>query len=308
MFDIIGDIHGCADQLQELLAHLGYVKQQGEYRHPERQAIFLGDFVDRGPEQQRTLDLVRPMIDSGRALSVLGNHEFNAISYATRVGSEFARPHTKKNHQQHEAFLREFPLGSTRHDDAIAWFRTLPLFIDLPGMGIVHACWCERSFAVLDPVLAPGCRVSDLAIDLHAQQGGPVYEAIERILKGPEHPLPPALWFKDKDGHTRSSARLKWWKSQDEPMSERLEFGGTTLSAAELSMVDEIEPAAAFPLPSKPVFVGHYWQRGEPQPLSATVACVDYSVAKNGVLAAYRWDGEEAISPAGFAWVKSRDH
>ena len=49
MYDLIGDTHGHADALQKLLEQLGYAKQKGVYRHPERQAIFLGDFIDRGP-------------------------------------------------------------------------------------------------------------------------------------------------------------------------------------------------------------------------------------------------------------------
>ena len=55
-FDIIGDIHGCCDELETLLQQLGYVSG-ASYSHPEgRKAIFLGDLVDRGP---RILDAVR---------------------------------------------------------------------------------------------------------------------------------------------------------------------------------------------------------------------------------------------------------
>jgi hypothetical protein len=64
MHDLIGDIHGHADELQQLLGTLGYARQKGVYRHPERQAIFLGDFIDRGPKIRETLEIVRPMIDS----------------------------------------------------------------------------------------------------------------------------------------------------------------------------------------------------------------------------------------------------
>jgi len=49
MYDLIGDIHGHADALERLLTKLGYAPRRGCYRHPERQAIFLGDFIDRGP-------------------------------------------------------------------------------------------------------------------------------------------------------------------------------------------------------------------------------------------------------------------
>ena len=84
----------------------------------------------------------------------------------------------------------------------------IPLYLDLPAIGIVHACWCEQSFADLESTLAPGQRLSPESIEQYSHQGSAVYEAIERILKGPEQQLPDALRFKDKDGHLRSHARL----------------------------------------------------------------------------------------------------
>ena len=79
-YDIIGDIHGQAGKLDVLLSKLGYTKR-GPLRVPPqgRQAVFVGDLIDRGPEQIRVIDTVRRMIDAGYAMSVMGNHEFNAI-------------------------------------------------------------------------------------------------------------------------------------------------------------------------------------------------------------------------------------
>ena len=48
MYDLIGDIHGHATELKQLLQKLGYTLEEGGYRHPERKVIFLGDFIDRG--------------------------------------------------------------------------------------------------------------------------------------------------------------------------------------------------------------------------------------------------------------------
>ena len=76
-FDIIGDIHGCYDELHALLTTLGYHINSGhEVHHPEgRRAIFLGDLVDRGPKTPDVLKLVMSMTESGRALAVPGNHD-----------------------------------------------------------------------------------------------------------------------------------------------------------------------------------------------------------------------------------------
>lgn len=74
-FDIIGDIHGCYDELIVLLDKLGYRKRFNYYFHPEgRKAVFLGDLTDRGPRSLDSFWLVKHMVDSGNALYVPGNH------------------------------------------------------------------------------------------------------------------------------------------------------------------------------------------------------------------------------------------
>ena len=83
-YDIVGDIHGHADKLERLLRRLGYEERDGIYRHASRQLIFVGDFIDRGAEIRRTLQLVRAMVDAGTARAVMGNHEFNALLYHTK--------------------------------------------------------------------------------------------------------------------------------------------------------------------------------------------------------------------------------
>jgi Calcineurin-like phosphoesterase len=79
-YDIIGDIHGHALTLEALLGRLGYAREDGVHRHPDRRVIFLGDFIDTGPHQRRALETVRPMVERGHALAVMGNHEFNALA------------------------------------------------------------------------------------------------------------------------------------------------------------------------------------------------------------------------------------
>jgi protein phosphatase len=89
-FDVIGDVHGCVDELEELLALLGYETievREGEfpeggplYVHPEgRKAVFVGDLVDRGPRILDSVRLVRNMVDHGSALCVPGNHDLKLV-------------------------------------------------------------------------------------------------------------------------------------------------------------------------------------------------------------------------------------
>src|SRR4051794_37224357 len=75
-FDIVGDIHGCAGELELLLAELGYAEVGGAYAHPDgRKAVFVGDLVDRGPRIVDSLRLVKAMVDAGAAICVPGNHD-----------------------------------------------------------------------------------------------------------------------------------------------------------------------------------------------------------------------------------------
>lgn len=89
-FDIIGDIHGCGDELEALLQQLGYqitaeipntsVWSGSVYSHPQgRKAVFLGDLVDRGPRILDTLKLVRNMVEASHALCVPGNHDIKLM-------------------------------------------------------------------------------------------------------------------------------------------------------------------------------------------------------------------------------------
>ncbi|GAB3871337.1 polynucleotide kinase-phosphatase [Kibdelosporangium lantanae] len=81
-FDVIGDVHGCRPELEDLLTELGYTLTRDDdgrpvnAAHPDgRRAVFVGDLVDRGPDTPGVLRLVMGMVESGNAFCVCGNHE-----------------------------------------------------------------------------------------------------------------------------------------------------------------------------------------------------------------------------------------
>ena len=79
-FDIIGDVHGCADELELLLKELGYTvcwsgKEVSVSSPNDRRAIFVGDLVDRGPRSPDALRIAKHMVEAGTALAVVGNHD-----------------------------------------------------------------------------------------------------------------------------------------------------------------------------------------------------------------------------------------
>lgn len=304
-FDIIGDIHGQAGKLRALLAALGYRDSGGAWCHPARRALFVGDFIDRGPEQLATVDIVRRMVETGSALAVMGNHEFNAIAWATpdpQAPGAYLRPREgaagAKNRRQHAAFLAEVEDRPAQHRAVIDWFMTLPLWLELPGLRVVHACWHPGRMTHLRPRLAPGERLTPALLVQGSRKGTPEYEALETLLKGEEVALPGGLSFLDKDGHERHEVRTRWWLP-DAPSMAELAMG---VPAHSLSALQGVRPPPGL-LRSEdavPTFFGHYWMKGTPRLQSSHRACVDYSAGKDGPLVAYRWSGESTLDAGHF--------
>lgn len=316
-YDIIGDVHGCADELEALLGKLGYEITGGVYRHPDRQAVFVGDLIDRGPGQLRVLQVVKAMVDAGSAQIVMGNHEFNALAYHHEhpAGSgKYLRAHSEKNTNQHKEFLDQVTGEDLRH--YLDWFATLPLWLDLGGLRVVHACWHEKSMAAVHEHCGTSARFTDPKNLADATtKGHPLYDAIETLLKGPEISLVnnDQPKYKDKDGHLRGSARMRWWNSDAKTLRDIAEMSGP------FKTTDD-EPYPLLPeLPLRdgtdgfvytgdvPVFYGHYWRRGKPTPgedYTDRTACVDFSAVKDGALTAYRWSGERTIQPENYVQVE----
>lgn len=306
-YDIIGDVHGHADRLEALLLKLGYVERNGAWRHSNRTVIFVGDFVDRGPGQIRTLQLVRAMLDAGTARAVMGNHELNAIAWATldpdndghhlrsRLGAA-----GEKNRRQHEAFLEEVGLDSAEHQAWVKWFLELPLWIEEPTFRVVHACWSPGHVATLQPHLRSGARLTPELLERACRKGSELQSALDTLLKGSEVPLPSGYTFTDKDGHGRDAIRTRWWNPDLQTYREAY------IGPKGVDIPDTPMPASErLPEPDRPTFIGHYWLDPDDSvgPLSRRVVCVDYSVAKSGPLTAYRFDGDPQLSADRFVSV-----
>jgi len=292
-YDLVGDIHGHADALHRLLRALDYVEIEGVFRHPERQMIFVGDFIDRGPHQREVLQIARSMCEAGTARAVMGNHEFNAIGWAAQdKDGAFLRSHSAKNANQHAKFLGQIGENSAAHKDAIDWFRSLPVWLDLPGFRVVHACWHDASCEALEPFLDDAGRFTEAGVFESYRHGSAAHAAVEILLKGPEERLPAGIHFADKDGHRRDEVRLRWWDQN-----------ATTFRKAALGMEGREDKIPDSKLPTdyryhegKPVFFGHYWLKDRPEITAPNAACLDFSVANEGYLTAYRWSGERELT------------
>lgn len=294
MYDIIGDVHGYAEPLKELLKKLRYNKSGGVWQHPTRRVIFVGDYIDRGPAIRETLQIVKSMVDTGNAIALMGNHEFNALGYHTPDGKgDYLRKHSEPKTKQHFETLKQFSAYSGEWELYLKWFYQLPLFIELPGMRAVHACWDEEDIQWLKENNYSTMN-EQLLLQAHERSTKP-FKIIEDILKGKEVDVP-VEWF-DKDGNPRMRNRIKWWK---DPVSERITNKELLFNCPDQlkdEFADDKFQIIVYPREAPPVFVGHYWLEDElPVVQSHNVACLDYSIAKKGKLVAYRWDGEQELN------------
>lgn len=318
-YDIIGDVHGCADELEALLGKLGYETAGGtrEYHHPSRQAVFVGDLIDRGPGQLRVLQLAKSMVEAGSARIVMGNHEFNALAYHREypAGSgKYRRVHSAKNTKQHKAFLDQLTNDQQRH--YLGWFATMPLWLDLGGLRVVHACWHEKSMAAVQEHCGSNIPFTDPRHLVDAtKKDHPLYDAIEVLLKGPEISLVEygQPKYQDKDGISRGNARMRWWNGEAKTLRDIAEMSGPFTTTAgesypQLPKVDLQPGTESFVYTGDvPVFYGHYWRQDSPErgeDFTDRTACVDFSAAKGGAMTAYRWSGERTIRPENYVQMR----
>jgi hypothetical protein len=286
-YDIIGDIHGHAEELKIILQKMGYTLKGDTWTHLERKAIFVGDYIDRGSEIKETLRIVKAMVDAGTALAIMGNHEYNALAfnYHNHTGGHI-REHNEKNVKQHEETLRQFSNHKKEWDDYLAWFENLPLFREIDGLRIVHACWDDKHIAYLKEMNGPLTR--EILLKAHDKDNYKmIWEVFEETLKGKEITLPNGEYFIDKDGNIRTECRTRWWLgSTNLTYDQYLFHAPDNVKPQKVSSEDWAE---GYDKSTPAVFFGHYWLEDEtPQWQASNVCCLDYSVAKKGKLVAYR--------------------
>jgi hypothetical protein len=295
-YDIVADTHGYADTLRALLEKLGYAERGGFYCHPEgRMVIFVGDFIDRGPKIRETLQIAKAMVDAGTALATMGNHEYNAICYHTEdtKNGGYYRPHTDDKVAQHAATVREFEGRADEWAAYLKWFETLPLFLDLGELRIVHACWDTAAIAALG-----GSNRYDAGLlalpDAHED---PRHAALNILIKGPEILTPGGREY----GDGRKDMRVKWWLN-DRPLNYRQVALQVPFELpVDPLTVEATRKVCGYPADAPPIIFGHYGFLKPAEPIAPNVACID--LGAHGPLCAYRWDGEAMLDTGKFVTV-----
>lgn len=307
-FDLIGDVHGCAHTLEHLLDMLGYRRQAGIWRHPTRQALFLGDIIDRGPRIREALHIVHDMVEAGHALCIMGNHEFNALGWTTPAppgsGKDYVHEHTPRHQRLIQATLDQFAEHPGDWAAFLGWFHELPLCIDAGRFRVVHACWDQALIDTFFQRYPRGCIDRDF-VQAAALKGSFANRVFDRLLRGTDMRLPDGLTLTGGDGLTRAFFRTKFWEDDPQTYGD-IVFQPDALpdqvACAPLSDNEKsglLRYGADEPL----LFVGHYWRSGKPAPIRSNLACLDYSAVLYGKLAAYRLDQESVIDPRKFVWV-----
>lgn len=179
LIDVIGDIHGEYAALASLLDTLGYEHGSGRWTHAQGcRIVFVGDYIDRGPDPVRVTKLVRQLCDDGVAFALLGNHDVNAIQFSMRADHRgvldpldahrcatgvldgnaapargWLRTHegkdrVPKNISQHARTLRN--TTPEQYESIVKWSCGLPAWLELPGLRVVHAAWIAPAMHALD--------------------------------------------------------------------------------------------------------------------------------------------------------------
>lgn len=289
--DIIGDVHAQGTRLATLLKKLGYGGPQ--WTHPDgREAIYLGDLCDRGNEHAMVFDIVRTM---GSRI-VMGNHEFNAICYATEGKNGYIREHSAKTTGQHVDFLREIAFGSSAHKEILEWFKTFAIYIETGGIRLTHACWHQNSLEVCGPYLNEDNSLKPEAYTAYdAKRPHSFFKALTVLMKGPEFYLPKAAGRMDAHGEIRCNERLFWWvdknRGQKHKFSDMNEDVIGDLSIDTLRKIDSKRRSFKYDSQT-PVFFGHYNLDETLSKPFANAACLNI---KDRIVA-YRWnEGDTAI-------------
>ncbi|WP_372776078.1 metallophosphoesterase [Mangrovibacterium sp.] len=295
MYDIIGDVHGQAVLLKDLLKRMGYAALDGVYRHPERKAIFVGDFINRGPKIKETLQVVRSMVENDSALAILGNHEVNALFYSLldKQGKHLSKKWSRLRMDLNPT-LSEFESNKPLWKDYVGWLRTLPMYIELDGIRVVHACWQDDNIELLKANMTePKLRKKFLQII--GKNNSPIAKAFWETCKGIDFQLPKDLLIFDNEGCAHRSFRSRWWESPESKTFGELSFE-SRFSLPAYQIPPEIVAKRAPYGDNEPiVFFGHYCMKGSENIIKPNLCCLDSCVSRKGKLTAYRWSGEKQL-------------
>ena len=260
--DIVGDVHGELGPLQRLLRELGYA-EDGEHAE-NRTLVFVGDLADRGPDSPGVVRLVRTLIERGRALAIMGNHELNLLRDAPKDGNGWAfRDNHDRNARKRPKYLHSTDATESERIEIRNFFAELPLVLQRRDLRIVHACWHSESLEALEQAssgigIAAAFDFFETSIEKQIASSGVALQAereqTQHRLDDP-HTVPPLLL---------ATAKLDELRQMGNPirvLTSGVERGGTEpfFSSGKWRMVERVPWWNEYQ-DDNAVIVGHYWR------------------------------------------------
>ena len=296
MYDIIGDVHGHADELRNLLKNMGYVLKDDCYTHPKRKAVFVGDFINRGPKIRETIILIRKMVEKGSAFAILGNHEMYAVLYYLRdIEGKYYKKRIPKYQLLINQTLEEFLPFQEEFKNHLKWLRTLPMFLDFGAIRVVHACWDDKNIKLLrENITEP--KITKTILREIALNSTKFSKSFWETCKGVDFQMPRDLLIFDEEGRPHRSFRMKWWDNpegktfKEVSMESRFELPAYTIPS------ELVKTRIPYPANAPIVFFGHYSLVEGFGIIRDNVCCVDSGVSRTDRLLAYRWKGEVKLN------------
>ena len=293
--DIVGDVHGEKEALENLLRHLAAAARE------PRWLVFVGDLVDRGPDSPGVVQLVRDSMESGRAFCLLGNHELNLLLDERKQANHwfFGSPERKDDP------IRRAPVrlaDSETRESLRTFFRSLPLALVRDDLRIMHACWQEEAVlraAEASDALALYETCQNEVRDLLTMSGveDPVQHELEHqnanavkvLTSGLEQPTDRPF---EAGGRRRRLQRVRWWDDYHDEVA--CVFGHYSRPAGKVTEEIHREFGGTAPFavlgPGQAICidygVGHRWRDRAGIALAGRPACR---------LAALRWPERELV-------------
>lgn len=214
--DVVGDVHGEIDALNDLLARLGYGP---DGTHPEgRRLVFVGDLVDRGPDTPAVLRTVRRLTETGRAQCVAGNHELALLHGTKRAYNHWFHG---KGDPSDPVCADQRLLPSEERTGVRRWIAELPLALERADLRVVHACWHGPAIELLraehDAARAKDEHRKRIQVEIDGQtdevERNLAFQnrcPVKRTTSGPEHRASEPFFAGER---MRCETRAPWWQT-----------------------------------------------------------------------------------------------
>ncbi len=292
--DFIGDIHGYYNELKSLLLKLEYRKEEKIWQHKSRKALFLGDFINKGPDSLKVIKHIKRMVDNGKAYAILGNHELYFLEYY------YSKKHNKKTRlrqsqqRQIKKILKKFETAE-EIDLYADWLSSLPFYYKFKKARAVHAYWSDKNIKVINR-RTKNKKLKYRDIKEIFKQKSKFSKAVWQTTKGVEFRIPKKI-IKENKNILQSNFRIKWWIDYKSKTFNEISFD-SRITLPDIQIKKKyVRSYDIYNISMPPIFFGHYCLTKHKHIQEVNICCLDGCIAGGGKnIKAYRWSGENQLS------------